>query len=178
MGSKIPLGVARLEHMFDQAHPGKLRSSLAMGLTEAIDAEITYEEGQGSGKVVSYDLSYNFVPPIVNLSPGFSVGVRDGRGVTEDGRFFYAAMTEKFGLTGTYNSDVPAEVSLGLGVGDTDSAFVAVMLPLRTTFRVLAEYDTRRISSALEYRPVPQFWVRWIHRPEQTLWSLTLEHKF
>ena len=77
-----------------------------------------------------------------------------------------------------YNGETPAEISLGGAFGNRSKAYVAVMLPLRSSFRVLAEYDSHRVSAALEFRPVAQLWTRWIHRSRQSLWSVTLEQKF
>ena len=168
---KIPMGMLRIEHLFDQSDHGRFRTALGMGVTEAIDAEITYE--QRNDKVFSIDLSYNFVPAVVGISPGISVGVRDALGKTEDGRFYYLAVTQKVGQLGEFNSDVPAEISLGLAFGDRNAPLVGVMLPFRESFRVLVDYDTTRINAGLEYRPFQDLWVRWIHREGQSLWSLT-----
>lgn len=168
---KIPMGMLRIEHLFDQSDRARFRTALGMGITEAIDAEITYEER--SDKNFSIDLSYNIVPAVVGISPGISVGVRDALGKTEDGRFYYIAMTQKVGQFGEFNSDVPAEMSLGIAIGDRISPLVGVMLPFRESFRVLADYDATRINAGLEYRPFQDLWVRWIHRQGQSLWGLT-----
>jgi hypothetical protein len=170
---KIPLGIARLEHMFDQSDMGRFRSALGVGLSEAIDAELTFEERNGRQRVLSLDVSYNIVPSVVGITPGFSVGVRDVRGTTSDGRFAYIAMTHKVGQFDDFSSDVPAEVTLGLAMGDRQTAFIGFMLPFRESFRLLGEFDTRRVSGAVEFRPRDDVWIRWIHRERQSLWSLT-----
>jgi hypothetical protein len=174
LGKKVPFGTFRLEHMFDQAEHGRSRTALAVGLTESVDAELTWERGEGKGKVLSFDLSYNIVPPITDLTPGFSIGLRDGLGETRDDRFFYGAVTHKFGQTGVYSGEVPVEATMGLAIGDRVAPFFALSLPFRPSFRVLAEFDTVRVSGGLEYRPVDDLWVRWIHREDQSLWSVTL----
>ena len=168
---KIPMGLLRIEHLFDQSDHGRFRTALGMGVTEAIDAEFTYEER--SEKNFSIDLSYNIVPAVVGISPGISVGVRDALGKTEDGRFYYLAMTQKVGQFGEFNSDTPAEISLGIALGDRNAPLVGVMLPFRESFRVLVDYDATRINAGLEYRPFQDLWIRWIHREGQSLWGLT-----
>lgn len=170
-GKKIPMGNFRFEHLFDQSRHERFRSSLGFGITEAIDAEITYEER--NRKVFSIDASYNFVPAVVGISPGISVGVRDALGKTEDGRFFYIAVTQKVGQFGDLSTDVPAEITLGFAFGDIAEPLVGVMLPFRQSFRVLVDYDATRINAGLEYRPMNDLWIRWIHRQKQSFWSLT-----
>lgn len=171
---KVPFGTARLEYLFDQAERDWHRTSLAVGVTTSIDAELTYENIEGHDRVLSYDVSYNILPPLTNLAPGFSVGLRDGTGKTKDGRFVYAASTFRFGQLGQFNGDSPAEATLGFAIGDRTTPFVGVVLPFRESFRLLAEFDTRRTSGGLEFRPHRDVWVRWIHREKQSLWSLTL----
>lgn len=170
-GKKIPMGNYRFEHFFDQSRHERFRTSLGFGVTEAIDAEITYEERNDN--VLSIDASYNFIPAVVGISPGISVGVRDALGKTEDGRFYYLAVTQKVGQFGELSSDVPAEITLGLAFGDVTGPIVGVMLPFRESFRILADYDATRINAGLEYRPMNDLWIRWIHREKQSLWSLT-----
>lgn len=174
VGRKIPYLEARLEHLFDQTEPRRNRTRLDFGLTEAIEASLVVEDGWGRGRVESFDVSYNVLPPLTNIAPGLSVGVTDGIGKTRDGRSFYVAATYRIGLTGRYNGDVPLEVSHGYAVGDHDGYFVGVTIPFRESFRLLAEHDGRRVNAALEFRPLKDVWVRWIHRPEQSLWSITL----
>lgn len=173
-GKKIPYGTVRLEHLFDQAEREWYRTALAVGITSTIDAELTFESIEGRDKILSYDVSYNFLPPLTNFAPGFSVGLRDGTGKTAEGRYLYLASTFRFGQIGRYNSDTPSEVTLGFSVGDRTSPFVGVLLPVRESLRLMAEFDTRRVTGGLEFRPHRDVWVRWIHREEQSLWSLTL----
>lgn len=174
VGKKIPYGTFRLEHFFDQAERDWYRTALAVGVTPTIDAELTYESVEDRQRVLSYDVSYNVLPPLTNLAPGISVGLRDGTGETDDGRFAYLAATYRFGQLGQFNQDSPAEVTIGIAQGDESTAFVGVMLPFRESFRMLAEFDTQRVSGGFEFRPHRDVWVRWVHRPKQSLWSLTL----
>lgn len=172
-GKKVPFGTARIEHLFDQSVPGSHRSTLAIGLTDSIDAELTYEEF-GNGRIASFDASYNLLPPLTNLAPGISVGIRDGIGKSRDGRYYYAAATYRFGQTGRFSGDSPAEASLGFAFGDVTAPFFGLSLPFRESFRLLAEFDTRRVSGGFEFRPHRDVWVRWIHRESQSLISLTV----
>lgn len=174
VGKKVPYRTFRLEHKFDQAERDRYRSAFAVGLSDTIDAELSYETREGRSRVVSYDVAYNILPPLTNFAPGLSVGLRDGTGKTDDGRYLYLASTYRFGQIGRYNSDFPAEVTLGIAQGDRSAPFVGVVLPVREAFRLMAEFDTVRVSGGIEFRPHRDVWVRWIHREQQSLWSLTM----
>jgi len=174
LGKKIPYGTIRLEHLFDQAERDSYRTAMAVGVTESIDAELTYENRNDRRRVLSYDVSYNVLPPLTNFAPGISVGLRDGVGKSQDGRFAYLAATYRFGQLGRYSQDTSAEVTLGLSQGDRSSAFVGVLMPFRESFRMMVEHDTRRVSGGFEFRPHRDVWVRWIHRSDESLWSVTL----
>jgi hypothetical protein len=175
---KVPYRSARLEHMFDQTDFGRSRTMLAVGLTDAIDVEFLFEQGEGRGEVQSLDLSYNVLPALTGVALGLSVGVRDLAGKTKDGRSVYLAWTHRIGLSGRYNGDVPLDLTQGYRIGEPNGFFVGVMIPFRSTFRLLAEHDASRVNAGLEWRPLRDVGVRWIHRHEQSLWSVSVAHKF
>lgn len=175
---KIPYGTAKLEHMFDGAEPRHSRTALGVGVNQSIDAEITFEEQSDRDKVFSFDISYNLLPAIAGFSPGVSVGVRDGTGKTEEGRYFYGVVTYKMPTSDDFMSDLVAEATLGIAYGDRKTAFVGANVPFSRALRLLAEFDTREVSGGLEYRPRQDVRVRWIHREDSSLWSLTLVRKF
>lgn len=175
---KIPYGTAKLEHMFDGAEPRHSRTALGFGFNQSIDAEITFENQSDQDQILSFDISYNLLPAIAGFSPGISVGVRDGIAKSEEGRYFYGAVTYKMPTSDDFLSDLVAEATLGIAYGDRKTAFVGASVPFSRALRLLAEFDTRKVSGGLEYRPRQDLWVRWIHRDDESLWSLTLVRKF
>jgi len=153
IASKIPLGVYRFEGLLEQSRNRTSRYYLGTGITDAIDVEITGEKLLGRRMRTSFDVSYNYIPPIVGFGPGVSFGVQDVLGVTRDGRRYFIVVTTKEGWADSVHGMVPAEFSFGAYFGSISSPFVGVKLPFTDHFHVLAEYNGRRISAGLEVKP-------------------------
>ena len=146
---------------------------LGLGIGKSFDAAITWERVPGGGQP-SFDFSFSYVDPVVNYTPGVSVGVVDALDRSTDGRRFFFAVTYRSGLDGRHNSRTPAEATIGAFVGASDAMFVGVSLPFSESFRLVAEHDSFRIGAGFEVRPVRDFSVRWIQRDGQNQWSLSL----
>lgn len=153
VGKKVPNHVIRLEGGFAQDDAGDWRGYLDVGLSLYLDATLRTDDAFGSPKRETLDLSYNYIAPIPDASPGISVGIQDVANRTADGRHFYLASTFRVGLGGNADTFTPAEVTVGGSFGAKSFAFVGVMLPLTPAFRIMAEHDGYRINSGVEFRP-------------------------
>jgi len=128
----------------------------AFGFGNGIAAAVTHYGGRASS-----DVSYNYLVPFLDTSPGISVGALD---IADEGpgRAFYFAATFRYGNYDPANQDVPTELTVGFLSREGGRGFVAVALPFASSLWFRAEYDGFTPLAAVEYRPVPQFAVRGI----------------
>ncbi len=178
VGKHIPFGSARLEHTFDGSDSRTNQSWLGFGVTNIFDMAISYEEFSGRNRVGSVDFAYNYTTPITDFGPGLSVGVRDALNETRDGRYYYIAMTKYVGLQGELNQDVPLEFTVGYAAGSRNGLFGGATVPLTYFFRFVTEFTKDGVTSGLEARPFRDFSVKWMHREQQSLWSLGWTTRF
>lgn len=177
MGRKIPAGTYRLEVAFDAAETKRTQSFLTMGLTPFLELELRSESLRSDAQTGTFDLSYNHVDPVVNVTPGLSLGIRDALNRTQDGRQAYIALTLHTGLTGDLNQNVPMETTIGYATGRNRSVFAGAVMPITEKFRLLTEFDTHRVTHGLELRPIRQAAIRFLVRERQTIWSFQLSHR-
>jgi hypothetical protein len=159
-GTKIKLNTIKVEGLWEQSRDRTSHFYIGTGVTNAIDAQITGEKFEGHRFRTSFDLSYNYLPPIIGFGPGVSFGVQDVLGVTRDGRRYFLAITTKEGFADTVNGTIAAEITIGAYFGSVNSPFVGVMLPFTDYVRVLAEFNGRRINAGVEIRPTNEFGLR------------------
>lgn len=169
--TKLNYGSYRLEHVFDQRGGANSQTYLGLGVGLAFDMAVTSGDIQG-GDDVSVDFAFHVLDPIVNLAPGFSVGVVDAMDRTADGRRMYIATTYRSGLDGPFNAFTPAEVTLGVFMGSRNAMFVGVQLPFSDALRVLVEHDSNRLAAGFEVRPFKAMSLRWVQREDRQVWSL------
>ncbi len=177
-GKKYAKGMLRTEWLLAGKHPDDVQWFLGTGIGDSFDAEILYERLGPNPHVSSVNFAYNYLVPVVNLTPGISFGVRDLMNKTADRRSLYLATTFRIGLDGDYNSDVPMELTIGVGTESIKGLFVGVMIPASENFRLLAEHDSLRITAGFEIRPVKGFGFRALFRENRTLWGLNYEMRF
>jgi hypothetical protein len=177
-GTKVHLGTVRFETMFEQAKSGSRRDSVATAVGQSFDFELVSDRMGSRRGGGTFDFSYNFAFPVPDVSPGISVGMRDVLNRTVDGRGLYAAATFKYGQMDPFNSNSPAEVTVGAGMGAFRGAFVGFLLPVTDRFRLIAEHDSRRITAGVELRPIPAVSLKWMHRQDSSLLSLSWTVKF
>ncbi|MBX3096991.1 MAG: hypothetical protein KF812_09020 [Fimbriimonadaceae bacterium] len=128
----------------------------AFGFGNGIAVAATTYGGRASG-----DVSYNYIVPFLDTSPGISVGALD---LADEGpgRAIYLAATFRYGNYDPANQDVPTELTVGFISRRGGRGFVSVALPLDETIWLRAEHDGFTPLAAVEYRPVPQFALRGI----------------
>ena len=176
-GRKLPYGTVRYEFRSEGKQRGTREHLLAAGIGTSFELEARtswLDKDRGAG---TFDLAYNVISPIPDLSPGISFGVQDALDQTEDRRRFYTALTFRPYFI-TANGDVPGEVTLGIMQGEYTHPFVGVGIPFSREFRILAEHNGLRPAAGFEYRPKPNYAFRFQFRERQTLLSLQLTTKF
>lgn len=176
-GRKLPFGTIRYEFRAEPVQRGNEEHLFAAGIGTSFEIEARtswLEKDRGSG---TFDLAYNLIAPIPDLSPGISFGVQDALDQTQDRRRFYAAITFRPYFI-TANGDVPGEVTLGIFQGEYTHPFVGVGIPFSRELRLLAEHNGFRPAAGFEYRLKPNIGFRMQFRQRQTLASLQLTTKF
>lgn len=179
-GSKLLMRQARIEFMTGLTRQREdNRLYLGYGLTKEIEAEFMLDRIAPNARLGTMNLSYTYLGPIIDTSPGVTVGVQDIMNRTAEGRFAYLAFTYRMGLDGRYNASVPMELTLGGGGGSRRSGlFTGVVLPLTWQFRAFAEHDTRRITAGFEFRPLNGAALRLMWREGSPLASVRYTVRF
>lgn len=176
---KLRYGAVRPQLYFSGEKGRDIRGFLGLGIAKALDAEITYDRLSGPSTVASLNLAYYYIVPVTDITPGISVGVQDLLDKTPDRRSFYLAVTYRLGQVGDYNSDIPAELTLGGGLGRyRRGAFVGFMLPFADQLRLLGEYNSTKITAGFEVRPVRGLSIGALFQSDRTMWSLGYSMKF
>ncbi|HEY0866813.1 MAG TPA: hypothetical protein VGE01_05530 [Fimbriimonas sp.] len=176
-GRKIPFGTVRFEAMSELSRGRAQEYFLGFGLTTYFDVEVRSEYFSGSDPAGSFDVSYNFIAPIPDITPGISVGVQDALDNLRDGRRFYGAFTLR-PVFSTINGDVPADLTLGFFLGTHSAPFAGGTIPFSREFRLLYEYNGIRITSGLEVLPRPDLALRLVFRDEDVLGSVQYTRRF
>ena len=148
-----------------------------MGLNPFVELEVRSNWLSENDSNATFDLAYNVIAPLPDLSPGISFGVQDVLDETPEGRRAYGAITFRPIFT-TINGDVPADVTLGFFQGRYTQAFVGVSFPFARQFRLLAEHNGDQPSAGFELRPRPNLGFRIQFRERETLASLQLTTRF
>ena len=159
IGRKVPYGVLRYESRFDQSDLRQYHGFLDYGIDTNFDARLTYDDVNGARRVVSGDVSFNYITPITGISPGLSFGIMDVANRTQDGRRAYMATTYRIGGADLFN---PVELTYGVFYGKRPLGFVGIMFPFTEQIRFLAEDDGRRISTGLEWKQNNNLTLRWL----------------
>jgi len=176
-GRKTPLGTIRGEWIAKAHDTSHSTFSLGYGLTKAIEVEAVRDAlttGRGRDTL---NLSYSFLDPVVGFLPGLTVGVLDAADRTPQRRSFFVATTMRLGLDGDYNSDTPAELTVGGGTERFRGLFVGLSLPLTNRFRILAEHDSRSVRAGVEWWVTRQVAVRNIQEDGASYWSAAFTRK-
>lgn len=168
----------RLEADLELRSDETARYVVGYGLTREIEVEWTGLQEWGDGLAGSMNLGYNFINPITDFAPGFTVGVLDVLDRSPDRRRGYFSATYRYGLDGENNQDVPMELSIGLTSGEAVRPFVGVSLPFSSKLRVLAEHDGFRVNAGVEVKPMRDLAFRFIVRDSQPAAGVVCSLKF
>jgi len=178
-GSKLLMNMARIEFQTQLTRKREdNRVYLGYGLTKEVEAEFVLDRIAPNARLGTMNLSYTYLGPIIDTSPGVTVGVQDLMDRTSEGRLYYIAFTYRFGLDGRYNSGVPLELTLGGGFGHRGGLFTGVVVPLTWQFRGFAEHDSRRITTGFEFRPIRGVGLRLMWREREPLAAIRYVTRF
>ena len=131
----------------------------------------------GESGHTTFDISYNIISPVADLSPGISVGMLDGLNETLDGRRTYIAFTFRQ-LLDVGEKGANGEVTMGVQFGHLNTGFVGVSLPLSGNARFLVEHNGVRISTGFELAIAKTVRTRVITQEGTLLLGLNLSHRF
>lgn len=176
-GKKIRDGVFRSE-LFAMPGSRQSRAWLGTGFLQAYDLELCLDRKRGAEWRGTFDASYNFAPPIIDVSPGISIGVQDALNVTDEGRAAYLAMTYRYGNEGDLNQDVPTELTFGFWSRKTGLFFLGLSLPFSNKVFLLGEHNSERLAGGLELRPFTGLALKTIFETGGTSFGVSLSRKF
>ncbi len=151
---------------------------LGSGFLKSFDAELTLETKDQYSRAVSFNVSYNVAPPLVDISPGISFGIIDGLNRTENGRTVYLATTFRYGNDGIFNQDVPTDLTIGFWSRSSGLLFFAANLPFSKHFALLAEQDSKRLGAGFQFKPLRGLTLKAIFESGVTRFGLTLNSKY
>lgn len=178
MGTKIRDGFLKADYLYSTAN-GDSIGRFGYGFGQTFEAAWTLDNRMTSrGPATSVDLAYNHVPPIIDISPGLTVGVRDLMDITPEGFAAYAAFTWRFGNFGTFNQETPTELTMGLWTQSSGVGFVGFSMPFFDELRLIGEHDSQRLTAGFEVRPVPGLGARMLFRSGDVLFGAHLSARF
>lgn len=176
-GRKLRESEVRLETQFEPASRRTVRNYVGVGLPRGFEVELRSFGQTGVSTLGTFDLSYNFQPPIIDLAPGFSVGVLDVYNRTDEGRRAFFAVTSREGLA-LDALNLSADITLGVTIGRQDLPFVGLSLPFAEQFRLLMEHNGYEIAAGFEIRPIRELGIRAIFRSNETSLAIQLQRRF
>lgn len=177
-GSKILFRNVKVESFYLPSESNRTLTYIGYGIDRSFDAEIVFDRISQKRHRGTFNFAWNYVPAVVDVSPGITIGVRDGLDQTAEGRSIYLATSSRFFLDGEFNSDLYGELIMGFGIGGFRGAFTGLSLPISSQFRLVAEYDSRRITAGLDYRPDKAIQLRLLARDGVPFLGLTLTRRF
>lgn len=176
-GHKILDGDFRLDYLGSSGEKPAM-AWLGTGIMKAFEADLQLVRTNSERWTGTFEFSYNFAPPIIDVSPGLSFGIVDGLNKTLGGRAAYVALTFYYGNQGELNQDVPTEATLGLWTRKSGLGFFSLRLPFAEQFSLIAEHDSDRLAAGFELRPVKGLSAKMVFETGRTLMGLTLNHRF
>jgi hypothetical protein len=151
-GKKVPYRTVKFDTFIELSGGRSWDRYIGVGVSPEIEIAYHGEKFSGSGERDTLDFSYNYVSPIINASPGISVGVLDVLNRTQDGRRLYIAATFRQAVDNVGMGNLPLEATIGLSQGRRMLPLVGVSVPLSDALRMLVESDGMRISAGSEVR--------------------------
>ncbi|MFN3730150.1 MAG: hypothetical protein ACK4XJ_10595 [Fimbriimonadaceae bacterium] len=176
-GKKIPVNSVRWESYFETRRADGVEWLLAAGLTREIELELVGDRFDRHVRP-ALNVSYNYIAPFTDMTPGLSVGVRDVMNVTPQGRSPYLAATYRIGLDGDHNQRTPAELTLGVGTGGFRGVFVGFFFPVTDSWRLIGDHDGHTVSGGIEFRPSPELALRFVQQSSRGLIGIQLNQRF
>jgi hypothetical protein len=152
MGRKIPFGTFKIDTFLELSRARSFDRWIGVGVSPEIELAYHGERVNGGPVRDTLDVSYNYVTPLTNQSPGISAGIQDVANRTRDGRQVYVAVTWRTAADEIGMGNVPLDVTLGIAQGDRTHPFVGASMPLSESLRLLVESNGNRIASGIDLR--------------------------
>ncbi|HVT10645.1 MAG TPA: hypothetical protein VHE55_00130 [Fimbriimonadaceae bacterium] len=179
MGRKIPFGEFKIDSFFELSNAKTWDRFVGIGVTKDFELDYYGERFANGPMRDTFNLSYNYLPPIMNESPGISVGVNDVLNRTAEGRRFYLAVTWRTAVDSIGSGNLPMDVTLGVSQGSTLLPFVGVSLPFGDPLRLLVEDDGFRIAAGVELKAFKNsFAARLLVRDQDVMLGANLTLRF
>jgi len=175
---KIPFGSVRYELRAEPRVSGVSENYIGIGATTSWELEYRRQDLDSDRQIDAFDLTYNFISPITDFTPGFALGIQDVFDRTADGRrpFFVVTFREGFSTIG---GESPADITLGFSSSHRQVyPLVGASIPFSKQVRFMAEHDGLRISIGMEARPVRNLSLRWTLREGTSLLGFEFQGKF
>jgi hypothetical protein len=144
------------------------------GLGMGISIAGTHQAGIGS----SFDVTYNYMVPFMDISPGISVGLLDGADRTVRGRALFLAITHKYGNFGDYNQDIPTEFTFGFWSGRGSKLFGSALFPWTEQIAAIFEWSGETPNAGVEITALKGVRFRAISVQQGLQFGLTVRLQF
>jgi hypothetical protein len=152
VGKKIPFRTVKFDTFIELSGGHSWDRYIGVGVSPEIELAYHGERFAGNAATDTLDFSYNYVSPIMNASPGISVGVLDTLNRTRDGRKLYVAATWRLAVDNIGMGNLPLDATIGFSQGSRALPLVGVSIPVSEALRMLVESDGLRIAAGLEVR--------------------------
>lgn len=179
MGRKIPFRSFKID-TFEELSRGRTWDRfIGVGVSPEIEVAYHGERIANGPARDTFDVSYNYVTPIINAAPGLSVGVQDVLNRTRDHRRYYVAATWRMAVDNVGNGNLPMDVTLGISQTYRLFPMVGVSIPFSENLRLLVEDNGARIASGFELRLFKNaFGARFIVRDQTVMVGANLTLRF
>lgn len=175
---KLSTGTIQYEFRFDPRNSRDNEQYLGLGLSPFWEVEF-HDNRPGSGSPAgSFDLTYNLITPITDLSPGFAFGIQDVTNSSETGTRAFAVTTVRSALD-AIGGEAPCDLTFGFTFGRGRLRFVlGASIPFSPEFRLVIDHDGDRLSTALEANVLRPLTLSLIERDHQLLMGIAIRHRF
>lgn len=174
---KVRKGMLRFETLLERGTTSDSRSYLQYGLDPNIEVAFRLER-VGNRNYGSGDISYQLLPPTTDLAPGFAVGVMDFTNQGQDGRRYFATVTQRFSVEGDDLAFTPGELTFGFRLQRSVAPMAGIMLPFSQAFRLMVEHDSYRLNAGIELRPSRALAFRFVERGQTPEFGFRYSAKF
>lgn len=179
IGRKLPYGEFKFDSFAELSNAKTWDRFIGVGITKDFEIDYHGERFANGPMRDTFNVSYNYLPPIINEAPGISVGVQDVLNRTAEGRRVYLAVTWRTAVDSIGSGNLPMDVTLGVSQGSTALPLVGISLPLGDPVRLLVEDDGFRIAAGFEFKAFKNaFAARLLVRDQDVMLGANLSLKF
>jgi len=179
LGRKIPFGAVEIDSLFEISNGDTWDRYIGFGITPDFELDYHGERIDQGPMRDTFDLSYNYLPPITDQLPGISFGVEDALNRTVEGRRYYLVTTWRESAENVGGGGGPLELTLGIAQGSQLKPLIGASLPLGENAGLLVEDDGYYLSAGFElHAPKSGLAGRLIVRNQEVLVGANLSLRF